>query len=158
MTTDLQQSQQIVNPRTGEALTLDSDTSDLAQYLDDIREFRNVLMEADRYVSRELIRRLDADAKWTKHVPGFKVSGPSPAPKEEWDGVDLYTELSLLVDRGVISIEAMNAAVETETVYKPKKAGINALRKLGGEARAVVDRLASSSEPDRNRVTVTRDA
>lgn len=159
MSTDLEHAQQIVNPKTGEALTLDSDTADLARYLDDIRELTSVLREADRFVSREIIRRMDAGAVgWTLHVPGFKVSAPSPQRKEEWDGADLYAALMQLVDQRLLTVEAVNAVVEQNIEFKVKKAGINTLRKLGDDHPAVevIDRLAVFSEPDRNRVKVDR--
>ena len=105
-------------------------------------------------MSAELLSRFDREAKWTAHVGDLKITGDSPAPAESWDGADLFAALTDLVEAGVISIDAVNAAVQVETVYKPRKAGLTALRRLGGRAAEVVDALAQSVEKDR-RVTVS---
>lgn len=83
------------------------------------------------------------------------VKTQSPAPAEEWDALAARSELLELVDEGVLGIEAVDAAFEPVVTYKPRKAGINALKKLGGR---VAEILASHShEVERERyVTVSR--
>jgi hypothetical protein len=155
MSTDVTTTSQLVNPVTGEALTLASPTEDLGRWLADIRDFEYQLREAKRTVTTEILARLDKNAEWTAHLPGLKIRGDSPQPVEEWDGAQLREALLELVDEGVLAIEAVDAAVETIVSYKPRKAGINKLRKLGGRVAEVVDSLKRASEKDR-RVTVSR--
>jgi hypothetical protein len=147
----------IVSPATGEVLTLESSTDDLAEWLLDVRDWEAQAQAAKRVVSGELLSRLDKTASWTQHFPerGIKISGDSPAPSEQWDGAELREFLLELVDDEVITIEAVDAVVETVISYKVKKAGINSLRKLGGRAGEVVDALCREQERDR-RITVTR--
>lgn len=149
----------IVSPATGEVLALDAPTEDLAGWLVDVRDWEAQARDAKRVVTAEILSRLDRGASWTAHFPdaGIKISGDSPAPVEEWDGAELRTFLLDLVDEGVITVEAVDAAVQTVVTYKPRKAGINALRKLGGRAQEVVDALCRTVERDR-RITVTRSA
>jgi hypothetical protein len=153
--TDIQPSTHLVNPATGEALTLESPSPDLGRYLADIREIESVVREHKRIVSRELLARMDRTASWTLRAEGLKIVGQSPAPPEEWDGAELRQALLKHVDAGRLSVEAVDAAVETIISYKPRKAGITALRKLGGPIAETVNGLAHTAERER-RVTVTR--
>lgn len=153
--TELELPRQFLNPLTGEALTLASPDEDLARWLADIREVESVIRENKKIVQREILSRMDRSASWTVRVPGFKLTGQSPAPVEEWDGVELRTALLGLVDEGLLTIEAVDGAVETVVAYKPRKAGIVKLRKLGGRVAETVDLLARASEPER-RVSVGR--
>jgi hypothetical protein len=145
---------EVLNPTTGEILSLDRPTGELGRYLLEVREFEQVLREHKNLVTRELLARLDKDASWTLYEDGLKIVGQSPAPVKEWDGAELRSALLGLVDEGVLSIEAVDAAVETIVTYKPRKAGIGKLRKLGGRVKATVDELARESEPRRS-VTVS---
>jgi hypothetical protein len=86
---------------------------------------------------------------------GLKITGQSPAPVEEWDGLELRTALLDLHARDHIELAAVYAAVEAVTTWKVRKAGITALRKLGGEVAETVDRLCQRSERER-RVSVSR--
>lgn len=152
----LQRAVQFADPLTAEVLTLDSESGDLARFLTNVRELESVLREHKRMVTRELLTRMDRSASWTMRVEGgLKITGQSPAPAESWDGAELRTALLELVDAGVLAVEAVDAAVETVVSYRPRKAGITALRKLGGDAAAVVERLCVVSEPER-RVSVSR--
>lgn len=145
----------LVNPATGEQFDLDAPTETLGQFLVDVREFELLVREHKKVVQRELLARMDRQAKWTEHVAGLKLVGSSPAPSDEWDGAELRTTLLELVDAGVLSIEAVDAAVETRVTYHPKKGGVNALRKLGGQVAQVVDQLARPVEKERH-VRVSR--
>lgn len=155
MSTEIGDAITVVSPRTGEVIDLAAPDADLAGFLVDVREHESLLREAKNIVQRELPRRMDHAKKWTVHVPGFKLTGQSPKPEESWDGLDLRQALSPLVDRGDLSVEALDAAVETIVDYKVHKRGINALRAGGGEAAEIVDRLVQRSDPDR-RVSVGR--
>lgn len=146
---------QLVNPSTGELLTLDSPTEDLGRFLADMREHESLCREAKRAITREVVARMDKGATWTLHVEGLKLSSQSPAPVEEFDGPALHEALQFLVDEDVIGVEALDAAVETVISYKPRKAGINALRKLGGRVADVVDEHRTVIDKDRY-VSVSR--
>lgn len=153
---------QIINPQSGELLTLDSPTDDLGRYLAAAREHKACVQEAINAVSREILRRQDQAAAagesspWTTRIGGgLKLVGSSPAAIEEWDGADLKAQLLTLVDEGLLSPAAVDAAVETIVTFKVKKTGVNALRKLGGRVKELIDQLATEREPDR-RITVSR--
>lgn len=148
MSTEVQRAVQFANPLTGEVLTLGSPDADLAGYLADLREYESVLKEHKSMVNRELLARMDRSAKWTIHAGSLKLTAPSPDPGEEWDGAGLYTALCDLADQDLISTEAVNAAVEIQHVYKVKKAGVNALRKLPGVGQ-LVDRFCEPAEKAR---------
>lgn len=155
MSTDIAQSMTVVSPRTGEIITLSGTTEDLGAYLADVREHESLLKEAKRLVQRELVARMDRQAKWTIHAGGLKLSAPSPKPSEVWDGAELRAQLLALVDDDTLAIEAVDAAVEVIVDHKVHKAGVNALRSLGGPAREIVDALAEEPEKERY-VSVTR--
>jgi hypothetical protein len=155
MSTDLSQPVTIVNPTTGEALTLESSTEDLGRYLADVREAESLLREATNYVSAEILQRQDAAASWTTHVNGLTLTGASPAPSEEFDELALRESLWQLVDEGVITVEAADNAVETVVTYRVRKAGITALRKLGGRVADAINQHATEV-PKRRSVRVER--
>jgi hypothetical protein len=131
---------QLVNPSTGELVELDGPTETLAHFLADMREHESLCKEAKALVNREMLNRLDRQAKWTLYVGDLKLSSPSKEQEEveEFDGPALHEALYALVDEGLITVEAADAAVETVTSYVPKKAGIKQLRKLGGRVAEVV--------------------
>ncbi len=120
-----------VNPATGELLPLArGGTDELAGQLREVRELEGRLREYKSAISRELLHRMDRAAKWTVRYKGWKVEGDAP-PKPDYDGAVLARELGDLVKAGIIDVVAHVAAVEAVEQWKPKKAGINALLKLG---------------------------
>jgi hypothetical protein len=139
----------VISPRTGEVISLDAPDQDLGGFLNDVRDLESAIRESKRAVHDELLRRMDSAATWTVHVPGLKLSGPSPAPTEEFDELELRTALLTLVDEGVISVEAVDRAIEPVVTYKARRAGINALRKLGGRVAETVTAHARSVEKTR---------
>jgi len=153
--TAIERAQQFFNPLTGEALTLASDTADLARLVDDLRELKRVHDEHIKIVSREIVSRMDRAASWTYQAQGVKVTAPSPVPVEEFDGAALREALLDLADRDALTYVAVDAAVQAVVSYKPIKKGINALRKLGGEVGEVVNAHMRTVERER-RITVTR--
>jgi hypothetical protein len=146
----------VVHPTTGEIIALDSSDRMLVAYLDDVAAYERQLEEWRRIVNRELIARLDRSAKWTRQVGPYKLTAPSPNPGLDWDGAELREALLPFVDRGELSIEALDAAVEMLVTYRPKKAGINALVKLGGDITATVMELANPKPKGDRRVRIER--
>lgn len=148
----------IVHPFTGEQLELhDAGIDDLARLMDDLKDYKSRLQETQSLVSREVLRRQDQQASWTTRAGGFILKGSSPAPAEEYDALELRSELLGLVDEGALGIAAVDAAIETVVTYKPRKAGINALRKLGGVVAQIVDRHSRPVDKPRY-VSISRDA
>lgn len=138
-----------INPVTGEQLNLGAPDQDLASYLSDIRELESRIKEEKALVNCELLARLDKQRKWTLPLEnGLKLSAPSDAPSEEWDGEGLYQALCELADEELISTAAVDAAVEMEQVYKVKRAGIVALRKNARLAETV-NRFCTPAERQR---------
>lgn len=156
MSTDVGKPITVVSPTTGEVIELSAPTDALAQYLADVREAELLLREAKRLVSREITSRLDRIASWTLRLEGgLTVKTQSPAPSEEWDALAARSDLLQLVDEGVLGVEAVDAAFEPVVTYKPRKAGINALRKLGGRVVEILS--AHSREVEKERyVSVSR--
>lgn len=147
---------QVVSPITGELFELDRPSIDLARLLQDVRDAESMLREAKRVVGDELLRRMDQAASWTIRLEGgLTVKSSSPAAVEQFDAPELHDDLMALVDEGVLTVEAADAAVETVVSYKARKVGINALRKLGGRVAEIVNAHARSEEPTRY-VSVTR--
>jgi hypothetical protein len=119
----------IVNPATGEALSLRDPTNVLADALTAARELEIRLGGFKRDLQDEILRRMDHERTYTAHLPGrLKLTGDGPR-KPDYDGERLYKALEPLVP-AVISSRARDNAVETTTAYKVKKAGINALLKV----------------------------
>jgi hypothetical protein len=146
----------VPHPVTGEALSLDAPTADLARALDELKELESRIDEVRAVIGEEVIRRLDSKARWTAHEGGFKLTAPSPAPKAEWDGPALALALVELRGLDLIDYEAAEAALETVVSYKPKAAGLNRLLKLGGEVAERVGACRVMVEPVR-RVSVKRE-
>lgn len=146
----------VVHPLTGEAIDLaQAPDEHVADFLSQIRDHEDALKDAKRIITQELLRRMDYQAKYTLRAGGYTLKSQSPAPAEEFDELQLREDLLALQDEGVISPEAVDNAVETVVTYKVRKAGINALRKLGGRVRDTVDRHAHEVEK-RRYVTVER--
>lgn len=146
---------QAVDPQSGEVLALDRPTEDLGAFLYRVRDFESRLKEAKALVSEEILRRQDADASWTTRAGDYELKGASPQPKTEWDAEALKIILFDLMSEGLISVNAADAALKTETVYKPQPKGLNALMKLG---EGIKERLlpAKTKTAKRRYVSVSR--
>lgn len=145
---------EVVDPISGELVALTAPTDQLADVIDSIRQVEERFKSEKRAIGDELIRRMDAEATWTHRAGGYKITAPSPKPKDEWDGERLHAVLVEYVEADVISVRAAGEAVEQETVYKPRVAGINKLLKLGGDLAEAILACRTQVPPDR-RVRVT---
>jgi hypothetical protein len=146
----------VIQPATGEQLSLDAPDDQLALALDSIRTLEGQLRDVKSAIGAELIARLDLAAKWSRDIPGVgKISAPSSAPDESWPAAELREGLLAFVDVGSLTIEAVDAAVEQEIAYKLHKTGVNALRKRGGPIAELIAALRVESPP-RRYVSFTR--
>jgi hypothetical protein len=146
-------SRELVVPYTGELVDLDAPTNELARLVDEIRELESALREIKSSVSREVHSRMDRDARWTVEVGGYRVSGASPS-RVTYDGDRRELVLVELVASGEISEAAAAAALEVQTIRKPRAVGINALRKISPSVAAAIDATATPVDPDSRRLTV----
>lgn len=158
MSTELESREQgvtLVHPQTGEIIDLHSAASDqIAQWIESVREWEANAREAKQLAAAELHDRMDRSASWTLHAGEYTIVGESPN-RVEYEVGTLRGVLGHLVEDGLITAEAADAAVKAEVTYKPAKRGINALMKLGG---AVADAIRACERPvDRpRRVTLRR--
>lgn len=133
---------QLVNPASGEALELTASEEDLAAAFDAARELEGRLKEYRSIISLELLRRMDAEAKWTVPAGRFKAVGESPG-KVEYDADKLLPVLAQLVKDGKITPGAAHDALERpKAPLKVKMRGVNALLKLGGEVKTAIEACA----------------
>ena len=133
---------QLVCKPTGEIIDLDASTGELGRQLDSIATIKRQLDPARSAISVELLQRMDRAAKWTQEEDGVKVSSPSPN-QMVYDPVQLASTLTTLVSSGAIDEEAARDCIEM--VPKVKKAGINAVLKLGGQVEEAVKACATPS-------------
>jgi hypothetical protein len=145
---------ELVHPTSGELVSLDSD-ADVAAFLDDAKEIQSQVREATAIATRVVLERMDRRASWTVREGPYELKGDGPG-NVTYDGDALAHALADLVDRGLISEEAALAACEATVVRKPKVRGINALKKLGGEIQAAMERLAEPVPDAKRRVSVKR--
>jgi hypothetical protein len=146
---------QLVDPDTGEVTDL-AGAPDvlLARTLDDLDAQRNELTDWRRAVAAEVLRRMDNAARWTIHAGPFKLHAPSPLAAE-YDARPLWDDLQILIAAGRFGQEALDAAIEQVTTFKPRAAGLKALAKLGPDVAAVIERNTHTVEKPRG-VRVTR--
>lgn len=145
-----------VIPHTGEQVDLAAIPPEgIAQILDEVKELESRLREFKGECGAVLIPAMDRDRVWTIDAGPFKLSAPSDAPEEVYDVDALSFALTQLVDDGTISSDAMDAACESVTSWKVKKAGLNALRKSPRLAE-VIDGCVSLREPEGRKVRVSR--
>lgn len=154
----VQEDLQLVNPATGEVVLLNAPTNEIAAAVDATRELEGRLREFKGRLNAELLDRMDKAATWTARGGGYKVSGDGPR-QPNYDGPKLAAALRPLVEAGVIEKAAMLKAVEPAVEWKAKKAGINALLKLGEKVVAAVKSAeVENTKPRQVRVSPERPA
>lgn len=144
----------IVHPGTGEVLDLAGDTEILVRWLREVREMESEIREVKRVVTGELIDRMDREARYTLHVGDLEVKGDGPIAPTLYEGEQLRNALAEYVEAGVITPEALDRAVEVLPTYRPRTAGIKALKRLGGPIADLVDQHAKPKESYERRVTI----
>lgn len=146
----------VIDPSTGEAVVIAEATTDtLAMFLDNVREVEQTFREEKRAVTREIVERMDREARWTGIVGDYKIVADGPTKPTEYQAEALYEALREYVDSGAISEDALDAAVERSYTYKAKHRGIQALAKLGGHIAETIAAHSHEVEKER-RVKVSR--
>jgi hypothetical protein len=146
----------LFDPATGEELQLaTAPTDQLAEMRAYIRDLEEDLRLAKQALDGEVLKRMDQRAMWSWAGNGYTLKAPSPAPVVEFDAEQLRGRLEELVAEGLLSMAAVDAAVEVVTSFKARVAGINALRKLGGTVAEAVAECATEVDKPR-RVSLGR--
>lgn len=148
-----------VNPVTGEVVDIPATATDqLAALRDEIRDARDALNAWAQQLDQELIERLDHEARRSAQVGGYTIKAAAPTVRET-DEAALRLALEELADQGLISVAAVNAAVEIVEVPKARRAGLNALHKhVDPRVREVVAAHDREIDNPTRRVTVSRAA
>lgn len=144
----------VIDPTTGEVITLDGPTDQLALFIQNVRDVEQAFRESKRAVAAELHRRMDAEATWTVRAGDWEISGESPS-RVEYDPTELHDRLTELLESDLITPRAMEDAIERVVTFKPKVRGINQLLKLGGVVREYVEKCQRPVERER-RITIKR--
>lgn len=147
----------IVNPLAGTVVPLASATDEIAEAMDALQELERQANEARKLAGAELLKRMDRRGRWTAQVGGFEITAPSPSAGTESypDPKGLREDLLALARDDIIDRDLVDDAVEMTRpapVYKARKAGIAALRKLRRAAVSLVldKHLQTSDPPTRN--------
>ena len=104
----------IPHPVTGEALDLaNASTEDIAGMLAGLAEMRTRLSDFEDQAGAEILRRLDAEARWTLHLGnGLTVKAPSPdAGTEKYPADVLHDSLAALIGEDTITEDAASRAL-----------------------------------------------
>ena len=144
----------VINPATGEVLSLSEPTEVLGGWLLEVREQEQRLRAEKLAVARELISRMDSEASYTVRVGQFELKGDGPETPTEYEALELRTALQEFVDGGVITPEALDRAVEPVTTFRARAAGLNALKRLPGSIGEGIDRHSHPKEGYERRVSV----
>jgi hypothetical protein len=154
----LGEAEMIVDPATGEAVILaDAPDELVASVLGAIQQRIGELMEAKRYLGGVMIERFDAQALWTIHAPGVKVTSASAAEERVvWDAPLLHELLDQAVEDGLITRDAALRACSTRVEYVTHAAGLRALEKLPALAERIAKARSTEPAPSRTvRVSVS---
>lgn len=147
---------QVVDLFTGEALVINSKTTTdrLAEFIDHCKEVKAQVDEASKVAQDEVRARMDREAKWTADVGGYKLSAPSPAPKQTYDAEAIWKGLTELAKQRKLTRQARDQAVERKVTYKAKDSGLKHLVKLGGPVAELIKAHTTEEERTDRRVDV----
>lgn len=115
------------NPATGEIIDLSGPTDQLAKTLSEVRILEQQLRVFKDHVAREITARLDVENTRSATVGGWKVTATAPVVWET-DLEPLREKLVALVGDGVLSMRAVEDAVERVVGYKAHRKGLKMLR------------------------------
>lgn len=144
----------VVHPATGEVLHLTGETADLVRWLQEVRDMESQIRDVKRLVTRELIARMDRDVRYTLQIGDLDVKGDGPIPPTVYDGQQLRQALTEYVDADVITQDTLDRAVEVTQEYRPRAAGINALKRLGGGVALTIEQHGRPKENYERRISI----
>lgn len=131
--TEVTQTRNAMQPGTGEIVDLaQQTTTDLAVMRDEVREMRSVISEWAHALDDEITSRLDFEGTRSAAVGAWKVTTTAPTVWET-DEKALRDALLTLALGGVLSMSAVDKAVEVTEVLKAHRRGLNALHKHADE-------------------------
>lgn len=125
-------------------LDLDAPTDHLGLAIANLRDIKAAIDTAVRDINDELIARADKDASYTYRGNGVEITLDGPGRTDITDPDGLRTALLALVEDDVITVQAVDAAVQEVVTFKASKRGLGALKKLGGR---VADVIAGFEQP-----------
>lgn len=136
---------------SGEIVTMQEASDEaLGRWFSAYKQAQDLLRVAKRELDAELVRRADYNATAHLDIRGIgRVTVTGPKDEEVWDVEKLRETLRTLVADGNISDSAAYSALERVVTWKPKVAGLNALRKLGGEIEARIEVCCDRQPPVR---------
>lgn len=148
----------LIHPDTGRQIALsDATLEELGDFCDAIDEWKSRAYEAVKHAEREVLRRMDRDAKWTLYSDRFKFVGKSPAPHISYkEPVKLRAALLELAEAGLITRDAVDDAVPEKTVTSIVPGRLVALRKLGGRVAKTIEAFTGERNPTDRSVRVQR--
>lgn len=140
---------EVTNPLTGEVLNVkDAPTDVLGEALEHLRLVGQEVQSFRRRVVDEVLERMDREATWTVELPtGHKLTGQSPALRDVEDPQKLWVALGRLVAEGVITREAVDAAIGTKVEWTVSAAGLNKLRKIDAAAQVIREHEVLRTKP-----------
>lgn len=151
-----QATDQVVDITTGELIDLrEAPASRLAEVVQALKDQEAQFRHTKAVISREMHRRMDANAEWTIEEDGWKISGKSRETLIDYDPERLKIALEILHGEGKITEEAAKRALRKKVEFVPQKAGVKKLVKLGAEVADVIADAAVPVDPDSRRVSIS---
>lgn len=145
----------VVDRYNGEVIDVRESGSDrLAEAMLNADRLRDQLREAEGVVSGELLRRMDAEAKWTQRVPipgeagrEYEIKGASPtAGTTSYDVETLEAELLPLVEAGTIARALFEEVVKRTVVVKIDAHDTGRLEKFAKSLGAAVQESKKATD------------
>lgn len=148
----------LIHPDTGRQIALsDATLEELGDFCDALDEWRSRAHEAEAHARREVLRRMDREAKWTLYSDGFKFVGKSPAPHVSYKEPEkLRSALLALAADGVITMQAVDDAVPEIRKVGVVPGRLSALRKLGGRVATVIESFTGERNPTDRSVRIAK--
>lgn len=144
----------LVNPATGEVVTLDSATDLLAQERKRVVELKRALDQYASHIDDELTRRLDRMGRRSVTVGEFEIETKAPT-KTDYDLNALLSALQSLVGEDLLEVDVID---EVLVPVEPRPVKLNRTRLstlLKHPSERVRDALAACAVEVEQRRTVT---
>lgn len=139
--------QEVVDPETGELIPR-SDPAACGGLIERLRQLEHRLRTLKAWANDAILEQMDAEAQWTLHAGGLKLSAPSPTAGDVvWD----LDELAKLQDH--LSPERYGELVRQVVTYEPQTAKLRNAAKAGGDIERIITQ-AQTLKPKRRYVSV----